>query len=105
MKSSLAPNPKPLSPAAASAAARATRRLEERKRREEIADYAWQYMQISAAGLTIDRLLCRPTLAMKLCRAVRRRFKDAEESEICESLLAARKQGKFRSTGVSPVKK
>lgn len=97
MKSALARNPKPLSPAQASKATRATKRLADRQRRQEIADHCWEWMQIWGGGHSIDKLLCRPSLAKKMCKVVRRKFKDAQEHEICESLLAARKQGKFAS--------
>jgi hypothetical protein len=83
--------------AAASIAARVARRLDARKRREDIAAAAWEWMQIRASDMNVDRLLCRPTLAAQMCRSVRRSFKDASESEICEALLAERKLGKFQT--------
>lgn len=89
--------PKRLTPAQASVAARATRRLADIQRRQEIADHCWEWMQIHGQGHSIDKLLCRPSLAKKMCRYVRCKFKDAQEAEICESLLAARKQGKFQT--------
>jgi hypothetical protein len=83
--------------AAASIAARVARRLDARKRREDIAAAAREFMLIRCPELSVDKLLCRPGLAVQMCRSVRRRFKDAAEAEICEALLAARKQGRFAS--------
>lgn len=83
--------------AAASKAARSARRLDAIKRRQDIAAAAWEWMQIRASALSVDKLLCRPGLAVQMCRSVKRKFKDAAEVEICEALLAARKAGRFQS--------
>lgn len=94
MKTPLVSSPKPLSPRAAAQAARSTRRLDAIKRRQDLAAAAREFMLIRCPELSVDKLLCRPGLAVQMCRKVKRSFKDAGESEICDALLAWRKRQK-----------
>ena len=50
-------------------------------------------------GFSVDGILCRPTLSLKLCGDVRRELhrKDLKDEQILGSLMNERKRGRVRT--------
>jgi hypothetical protein len=93
------PGKKP-SPAQAAQQARATRRLDAIKRKANIASECLGWMQVHAAGMSIDNLLAYPSHAKRMCARVGKEFNlsgERGEQEICHALLWHRKRKKKKS--------